>query len=63
LIFMAGDPKASSKRDKEIEPRPDGWDAFERTVDKMLHTPPKPREPPKKRPASKGRARKGKARD
>jgi len=27
----------------EIEPRPDGWERFEKAVDAALHTPPKHR--------------------
>ena len=46
---MAAKPPKKPKPE-EIETEPDAWERFERAVDVLAHTPPKPRIKPKPKP-------------
>ena len=53
VIAMAKPPK--KPKPKEIETEPGAEERFERTVRRMLNTPPKPHKPAKQKPAAKRR--------
>jgi len=55
---MAKLPKKPKPED--IETEPDAWGRFERAVDVLAHTPPKPRKRPRPSPEKKALPRRGK---